>query len=47
MRTKDEIKTEIKRVNTAKRNAERKRARCIERLAELKRELEEAGNETE
>ncbi len=47
MRTKDEIKTEIKRVNTAKRNAERKRKRCIERLAELKRELEEAGNETE
>lgn len=37
MRTKDEIKTEIKRVNTAKRNVERKRKRCIERLAELKK----------
>lgn len=47
MRAKDEIKSEMKKVNTAKRNAERKRARCIERLAELKRELEEAGNETE
>lgn len=47
MRTRDEITVEMKKVNTAKRNAERKRARCIERLAELKRELEEAGNETE
>lgn len=45
MRTKDEIKAEIKRVNTAKRNAERKRARCIERLEELKKELEEAEHE--
>ena len=45
MRTKDEIKSEIKRVNTAKRNAERKRAKCVERLAELEKELEEAERE--
>lgn len=47
MRTGDEITAEIKKVNTAKRNAERKRKRCIERLAELKKELEEAGHEAE
>ena len=47
MRTRDEITAEMKKVNTAKRNAERKRARCIERLAELRKELEEADNETE
>lgn len=45
MRTGDEIKAEMKRVNTAKRNAERKRKRCIERLEELKKELEEAEHE--
>ena len=45
MRIKDEITTEMKKVNSAKRNAERKRARCIERLAELKKELEEAEHE--
>lgn len=47
MRTGDEITAEIKKVNTAKRNAERKRARCIERLAELEKELKEADNEAE
>ena len=45
MRIKDEITTEMMKVNSAKRNAERKRARCIERLAELKKELEEAEHE--
>ena len=47
MRTRDEITDEMKKVNTAKRNAERKRARCIERLVELRKELEEADNEAE
>lgn len=47
MRSEKEIIAEVAKVNTARRNAERKRKRCIERLAELKRELEEAGNETE
>ena len=46
MRTKNEILAEIKRVNTVKRNAERKRKRCVERLEELDAELKEAeGNE--
>ena len=45
MREVNEIEAEIKRVSTVKRNAERKRARCIERLAELEKELEEAGHE--
>lgn len=39
MRTKKEITAEIKKVQTAKRNAERKRVRCIERLKELKEEM--------
>ena len=47
MRSEKEISAEIKRVNTAKRNAERKRKRCIERLEELKKELEEAEHEIE
>ena len=50
MRTKKEILTEIKKVSTAKRNAERKRTRCLERLAELEQELaevKEAADETE
>lgn len=41
MRTENQIKEEITKVNTAKRNAERKRARCMERLAELRKELQE------
>ncbi len=41
MRSKDEILAEIKRVNTAKRNAERKRKKCVERLEELYAELKE------
>lgn len=45
MRTKEEIEAEIKRVSTAKRNAERKRARCIERLAELEKERKETDHE--
>lgn len=39
MRTKDEIIADIKRMQTAKRNAERKRGKCIERIRELKYEL--------
>ena len=42
MRTRDEITVKMKKVNTAKRNAERKRKRCIERFEELNKELEEA-----
>ncbi len=44
MRTKAEIMEEIKKVNTAKRNAERKRKKCVERLEELEAELKEAEN---
>lgn len=47
MRSKDEILAEIKRVNTAKRNAERKRKRCVERLEELDAELKEAEGSEE
>lgn len=47
MRKKDEIQAEIKRVNTAKRNAERKRKRCIDRLEELNAELKEAEDNEE
>lgn len=47
MRNKDEILAKIKRVNTAKRNAERKRKRCIERLKELNAELKEAEDNEE
>lgn len=47
MRTRKEITEEIKKVQTAKRNAERKRARCIERLEELKAEMEALNDETE
>lgn len=42
MRTKEEINKEITKVNTAKRNAERKHARCVERLKELESELRES-----
>ena len=42
MRTREEINKEIAKVNTAKRNAERKHARCVERLNELKSELRES-----
>lgn len=45
MREKAEILEEIKKVNTAKRNAERKRKRCVERLEELEAELKEAEHE--
>ena len=41
MRAESEIKEEITKVNTAKRNAERKRTRCTKRLAELRKELQE------
>lgn len=44
MREIEEIKSEIKKVNTAKRNAERKRKRCVDRLEELKAELKEVAN---
>ena len=46
MRTAGEIQKEIRKVKTAKRNAERKRVRCVARLEELAEELrkaEEAG----
>lgn len=43
MRKIEEIKAEISKVLTAKRNAERKRTRCIERLEELDAELKNAG----
>ena len=39
MRTIQQIEEEMKKVNTAKRNAECKRAKCIERLDELEKEL--------
>ncbi len=45
MRERAEILAEIKKVNTAKRNAERKRMRCVERLEELEAELKEADHE--
>ena len=47
MRKKDEALAEIKRVNTAKRNAERKRKRCIDRLEELNAELKEVMDDEE
>ena len=47
MRNEKEIEAEMKKVSTAKRNAERKRAKCVKRLAELEEELKEAGYETE
>lgn len=45
MRTVEEIEAGIKKVNTAKRNAERKRARRVERLTELHKELKNAPAE--
>lgn len=42
MRTEAEISVEIKKVSTAREAAEKKIQRCDDRLAELKRELQEA-----
>lgn len=41
MREVKEIKIELTKVQTAKRNAERKRTRCVERIKELEREMDE------
>ena len=43
MRKIEEIKAEMRKVLTIKRNAERKRARCVERISKLKAELKAAG----
>lgn len=42
MRTTEEIKAEIDKVNTSRKNAARKVERCLDRLDELKNELKEA-----
>lgn len=43
MRQEAEIRVEIKKVERAKQNAERKLERCNERLEELQSELIQAG----
>lgn len=42
MRTVEQIKEEISKIEKAQRNADRKIARCVERLVELRLELSEA-----
>lgn len=42
MRTPEEIRAEMKKVSRAKRAAAWKHERCVQRLAELNEELQEA-----
>ena len=42
MRTVEEIRTEMKKVSRAKRAAAQKHEHCVQRLAELNEELQEA-----
>lgn len=42
MRTVEQIKEEISKVEKAQRSADRKIVRCVERLVELRLELSEA-----
>ena len=46
MRETKAIKEDIKKMQTAKRNAERKRTKCVERLEELEGELSAAVGTT-